>query len=514
MGVSAKVIYVVRFFNVLQSFIIHSRIIFPAIAGSISASAFIVSQLFLLVIGLSFFILSLQNKTVKVADRVGLSYGLAYYFIGVSWFFAVDDQYQAASHAVLLGFELLAILLMSIPFAIVAIFIALFPVKSRESIFWFVAIVAPSLTLLEWVKTWYFSGFPWFQISHIFTGTFLKGWFALLGDIGVSFLLYLFVSGLCYVIVSPQKTKNLKAYLLVLFIFTGVTLAVGTIDFTSAVNGKSLNVQIINDRASHNDKRTYNGRVSRVKKYQKLALEGKDVDISVWPESSTGTGVYEDIKKDVSEGFLRLKKNKIKVFFGSYQQEGIYVKNSIFSSFGQREAYVKQHLVPVGEYIPEWFALLDVWIPGSFRSSTISDPLLNTALTHKEINIAPMICYEVLFGDELRKRSKDAGILLGVSNIEALRPLWVKSYFFNLSKIRAMELQKPLLQSTNFGTSGIISSNGEIAKQLSTEVGVMLENVKPRKDNTPFAKYGYSLVISICILLLIVGIWRTLRLFR
>ncbi len=497
-----------RPYSIFRSLIINSQIVFPAIAGSISASAFIVSQPFLLVIGLSFFILSLQNKMVKVVDRVGLSYGLAYYFIGVSWFFAVDDQYQATSHAVLLGFELLAILLMSIPFAIVAIFIALFPVKSRESIFWFVAIVAPSLTLLEWVKTWYFSGFPWFQTSHIFTGTFLKGWFALLGDIGVSFLFYLFVSGLCYVIVSPQKIKNLKIYLLVLFTFIGVTLAVGTIDFTSTVSAKSLNVQIINDRASHNDKRTYNGRVSRVKKYQKIALEGKDVDISVWPESSTGTGVYEDIKKDVSEGFFRLKHNKRKVFFGSYQQEGIYVKNSIFSSFSQREAYTKQHLVPVGEYIPKWFALFDIWIPGSFRSSTISDPLLNTALTHKEINIAPMICYEVLFGNELRKRSKDTGILIGVSNLEALKPLWVKDHFFNLSRIRAMELQKPLLQSTNFGISGIISSNGEIVKKLSTAVGVMLESVKPRKGSTPFAKYGYSLVISISLFLILIGTWR------
>ncbi len=511
MEVRARMIYKVRFFNIIQNLIINSRIIFPAIAGSISASAFIVSQPFFLVIGLSFFILSLQNKTIKVSDRVGLSYGLAYSLVGVSWFFVVDEQYQATSHTVLLGFELLAILLMSIPFAVVGVFVTLFSIKSRQSIFWFITIVAPSLTLLEWVKTWLLTGFPWFQVSHLFSGTFFKGWFAIFGDIGVSFLFYLLVSSLCYVIVNPNKSKNIPLLSMAISVFILATLVVSNIEYTSVEKGKTLNVQIINDTASLEEDSTYEGRINRIKKYQKIALDADEVDISVWPETSTGAGVFSDIQYDVSDGFSQLKQKGVKIYFGSYRREGLYVKNSIFSSFSEDEVYTKQHLIPVGEYIPNWFALFDMWIPGTFQSSTISDLSLNKALTHNGIDIAPMICYEVLFSNELRKRSNNAGILIVVSNLKALKPKWAKNYFFNLSKIRAMEFQKPLIQSTNSGFSGVISSNGKVIKKQSTSLAVILENIQSRRGNTPFAKYGYSVIILICILLLLVGTWRAIK---
>jgi len=136
---------------------------------------------------------------------------------------------------------------------------------------------------------------------------------------------------------------------------------------------------------------------------------------------------------------------------------------------------------------------------------------LNKALHHNGVNIAPMVCYEVLFSNELRKRSNNTGILMATSNLNALKPLWAKKYFFNLSRIRAMELQKPLIQSTNSGISGIIMSTGKIVKKQSSHSNSLLESIHPRRGNTPFAKYGYSLIISICILFLLIGIWRIVK---
>lgn len=74
-----------------------------------------------------------------------------------------------------------------------------------------------------------------------------------------------------------------------------------------------------------------------------------------------------------------------------------------------------------------------------------------------------------------------------------------------------MEFQKPLIQSTNSGFSGVISSNGKVIKKQSTSLAVILENIQSRRGNTPFAKHGYPLIISICMLLLLVGIWRTIK---
>ena len=488
-----------------RSFFSTSLILLPALAGCLSALGFIFSTPLLFVVGLVLFIRILQNKSYKVSDRVGLSYGFSFYFIGLFWFFSVDDQYQASSFLVFFIFELLAILLLSLLFGVLALLVTLSPQKSRSSLVWFVAIVAPVFTLHEWVKTWYFSGFPWLQASHIFTGSFLKGWYAILGDIGVSFLFYFLVSVFCYVVFDSLKKSKIFIFLVVLSLFLLLSYQLGKLEFTRVDNTEAVVIHAVSGYATVKDKRSLEGRVARIRKYQDLTLVRKQVDISIWPESSTGTGVYDDIRLDVEEGFARLEQQNIEVFFGSYQQQGRQVKNSIFSSYKHKEMYTKQHLVPVGEYIPKWFSMFDVWIPGSFVSSTVSDFFNNKLLRHEGVRIAPSICYEVLFNNELRLRAKNANLLVGISNLEAIKPRWVKEYFFNLSRIRAMELQMPFVQSTNHGITGIISSEGKPIVKLSNKEGMVLAKINPKTGRTPFSYYGFFAVVGGAIVLLLFG---------
>jgi len=479
-----------------------SLVLIPILSGVISAASFILSWAPLFFLGTFLFVYSLSNKTYKVADVVGFSYGVGYYTVGLFWLFVVEDAHQAENLYVLYGLVFVAIFLLAIPFSISAVLITLVPTNRRSTLTWSILVVVPILVLHEWFKTWYFSGFPWLQASHLFVDPFYGGWFAILGDVGSSFFIYFLISIAVYAsMVMYQWQKILAVCVPMLLLFILVTMLVGKVDYNMITDIESLQVQIINDQHVQNN--NYDARLKRIRVYQKTAELGEGVDISIWPESSTG-GVFGELEKDTLRGFDILEGKNIEVFFGGYTREGLSVHNSIISSRKMEAVYTKQHLVPVGEYMPSWFSLLDSLIPSLYNDSvTYSNPKLSQSFRYKNIGIAPMICYEVLFGDELRKRAKQANILFYISNLEEIRLNWVKEYFFKVARVRAMELQKPLIQSTNMGVSAFISDKGEIIKTASTKQISIISRVQPKVGDTPFSRFGYFLIVGISIFMLL-----------
>lgn len=510
-----KVFRVNQLGQFLHVFFNDSKMVLPILAGSLSAFAFVFTNPLLLALGYCVFILSLVNKPVRVADRVGLFFGFSQFLIGLFWFFKIEDPYLANSHLILQAFGLLAMFLMSMLFAFFAISITLVPVCKRNNAAWFVLVVPSSLALMEWVKTIYFTGFPWFQASHVFTGGLFKGWYAIFGEIGVSLIFYIFVSMFCGVVISSNKKKEVKRYLLLLFLFFALTLVVGDIDYSvlqvkGEVSHSGINVLLIHGNSTVEEKESYAARIQRVLRYQEKVLLKEDVNISIWPESASGTGVYQDISKEISAGFSQIEKKNTRVFFGGYVQEGLFVKNSIFSSAQNEEIYTKQHLAPIGEYIPMWFTMFDVWIPGAYQGAIVTDALgdlhADNLLVNADTMMTPIICYEVLFNEELRRRSKDSGILAVFSDLEAVEYVWVKNYFFNLSRIRAMETQKPVLVSSNKGISGVITKKGVVTKKKQGNEGEILTKIWPSKAITPFSYFGNSLILTVLALMLLVGL--------
>jgi apolipoprotein N-acyltransferase len=433
--------------------------------------------------------------------------------VGLYLFFVVDNSYEATSHIVLLGFEVLAIFLLSLPFAVLCLFLTLYSRKKRNSIIWFVAIVAPAFTLVEWVKTWYFSGFPWFQASHVFSGTFFRGWYAIFGELGVSFIIYLVASLLAFAFINIKNSKTNLLVLKVLTILLLSTFFVNTLVYTKQYK-EPVVIQVFSDGLGSTINNQLDERVKSSKNFQDLVLSEDALDFSIWPESSTGIGSYADLNESLNDGFKQIDEKSTEVLFGSYGRVGAQHKNSIFLGSTQKEVYTKQHLVPVGEYIPTWFSILDLWIPGSFQSSTVSDSSLGGSIKAKGLTITPMICYEVMFGNELRKKAVNSNLLVNVGNLGALKPLWVKKYFLNLAKIRSFELQTPIAISNSFGFAGFISKKGELDTFLSNYRKGKIKEIKVVTGNTPYSKYGSVIILLVCFALLCIGILIFSNLFK
>ena len=153
--------------------------------------------------------------------------------------------------------------------------------------------------------------------------------------------------------------------------------------------------------------------------------------------------------------------------------------------------YDKHHLVPFGEVIPplfNWFIRL-MQIPlGDFNRG----PLVAPSFSVKGERVAPNICYEDLFGEELAARFTHPAlaptILANLSNIGWFGQTIAVDQHLNISRMRTLELQRPMLRATNTGATAVIDHHGRVIHALAPHIqGVLQGSVQGRNGVTPFA---------------------------
>jgi apolipoprotein N-acyltransferase len=154
--------------------------------------------------------------------------------------------------------------------------------------------------------------------------------------------------------------------------------------------------------------------------------------------------------------------------------------------------YDKHHLVPFGEFVPRGFRwFVDAMnIPlGDFNRG----PLVAPAFHVGAVAVAPNICYEDLFGEELAARFVGApaevpGVLANVSNIAWFGRSVAVPQHLQISRLRSLELQRPMLRATNTGATVVIDHRGEIRHALPPhQRGVLVGEVQARSGLTPYA---------------------------
>ncbi len=188
---------------------------------------------------------------------------------------------------------------------------------------------------------------------------------------------------------------------------------------------------------------------------------------------------------------------------------------SLLPEAGPVPRYDKQHLVPFGEFIPplfRWFTEL-MRIPlGDFTRGAPVQPPLHWAGQR----IAPNICYEDLFGEELARGFADPAlaptVLVNVSNIAWFGDTIAIDQHRQISRLRALELQRPMLRATNTGATVAIDHLGRVTHELPRLTRAALDaEVEGRAGLTPYARwagrFGLWPLAGLCLLVLALA-WR------
>lgn len=176
---------------------------------------------------------------------------------------------------------------------------------------------------------------------------------------------------------------------------------------------------------------------------------------------------------------------------GSYTQG--YTNSVVFLRPDAQEPqrYDKHHLVPFGEFIPpmfRWFTTLMNIPLGDFNRGAVGQP----SFAWQGQRLAPNICYEDLFGEELGARFADSAlaptIFVNVSNIGWFGDTVAIDQHRNISRMRALEFERPFVRATNTGATAILDHRGQIVAELPRLTrAVLTGSVEGRTGITPFA---------------------------
>jgi apolipoprotein N-acyltransferase len=122
-------------------------------------------------------------------------------------------------------------------------------------------------------------------------------------------------------------------------------------------------------------------------------------------------------------------------------------------------------------------------------------PLVAPSFVVRGQRIAPNICYEDLFGEELAARFADADqaptVLANLSNIGWFGDTIAIPQHLNISRLRTLELQRPMLRATNTGATVVIDHRGVVRHRLEPHTrGVLEGQVEGRDGLTPYARWA------------------------
>jgi len=182
--------------------------------------------------------------------------------------------------------------------------------------------------------------------------------------------------------------------------------------------------------------------------------------------------------------------------------------------------YDKLHLVPFGEFVPpffQWFVRMMNMPLGDFAQ----DRPPAGVLKWQGQRLLPQICYEDLFGEEMAryfvKPEEAPTVFVNMSNLAWFGDTTAIPQHVAISRMRALEFQRPILRATNTGLTGLVDAKGEVAVSLPNFTrGALVLEFEGRSGLTPYAywtsQWGLAPLWWLCIaIVLIFGVvsWRS-----
>lgn len=394
--------------------------------------------------------------------------------------------------------------------------------------------------LLDWDLSW-----PWLTIGHSF-GNWpkLAQWFSYSGVLGGSLWLLL-VNMYVFLIVKSWRAKEDAFFRFKKFIQLAAVIIIPIVIsliqyYTYEEKGFEQDVVVLqpnmepysdNFMDSNGNQQWPLRPVDHVKKFTEMADKVMDKDVdwllmheTALPKTESNSSLayspsirvlknwrnqnYPNLSILTGLAFHEVKSNVPVEVPATYKRryDGTYYEyyNSSILINGQHDTlpqYHKSRLVIGVERIPSYFVFLQKYMADfdSDPSASIYNPN-NAIQEEREVFtgigdssvVAPVICYESVFGEYVTDYVKKGANFIGVITNDSWwddTPGYKQHWSF--SRLRAIETRRAVARSANTGTSGFINQRGdELQKSEYLTPDVLRQKIKCNDEITFYVEYG------------------------
>ncbi len=436
------------------------------------------------------FALCARAASPRRAAACGFAWGLGCFLAGVSWVYVSmhDVGGMAAPIAVLATLLFCALL-------------AVFPAAAAGLLRWRMtrrpwrdALLAAALwTLAEWARGWVLTGFPWLATGYAQTPPSpLAGYAPLVGVYGVGFAAALLAGLLAF------AWRRSAAVIAMLAVLAGGA-ALRPIAWTIPA-GAPLSVALLQGNIPQSLKWEPGRARQSLDTYVRLA-ESHPAELTVLPETALPL-----LLADVPDDVLRRLAGRGALLAGVPLHDAAGYANAAVAfaaPYGSAppQIYAKSHLVPFGEVVPpgfNWF--LDLMrIP---LSDFTPGPPRQAPLAVAGQRLAPNICYEDIFGEQIIAALPAATLLVNMSNTAWFGASLAQPQHLQIARMRALETGRSMLRATNTGMTALIRPDGSVAAALPPfSEGALSVAAQGYAGSTPYARLGNSPTVIVALLL-------------
>ncbi len=454
------------------------------------------------------FVLWQRSATPQASARLGWWWGCGFFLCGVSWvYISLHDVGGMAAPLAILATLLFCAVLALFPLLAGWLF-GRWRSAAPGAASWRDALLAAALWLFsEWLRGWLFTGFPWLSLGYSQSPPSpLAGYASVVGVYGLG-LIAAFIAALAAFLL---RARPLPSLLLITLLLAGGAL-LQRMDWTQP-SGAPISVTLLQGNISQSTKWDAERIPHSLRTYLRLA-DANPAQLVVMPETALPL-FFDEIPRE----YLRLLTEKSAVLTGvaialdaTAEQAAGYTNAAVLLTSELRaQVYAKRHLVPFGEYVPPGFA----WFLGLINmpmSDFTAGPPRQRPLLIAGQKIAPNICYEDLFGEEIIRALPEATLLINLSNTAWFGDSLAQPQHLQIAQLRALETGRSMLRATNTGMTAAINPAGQVMAVLPPfTLDALKVQVQGHTGMTPYARWGNLPALLLGALALLPA-WRARR---